>query len=81
MNIVTLPFGIKIATESGNASLVMSGLAEELKADETDAVGQAAVDALESFLLALAAEGVNLTQPGVKRALETSVEAIANQLD
>ena len=40
----------------------------------------AAIDGIESFILALACEGVDLSKPEFSRALETAVESCANNL-
>jgi hypothetical protein len=40
----------------------------------------AAIDGLESLLLALAAEGVDLGTPQVENAVKNAVESIANNL-
>lgn len=43
-------------------------------------IGRVRADVLESFLLALACEGFDITDDRLQRALETSVEAIGNRL-
>lgn len=55
---------------TGGASL-STNLAEE--------IGPAAGEALESFLLALAADGVDLSHPRIQGALSTATEAVANR--
>jgi len=49
-------------------------IATELFVDDYDAN----LDGIESFILALAAEGVNLNDPRFAAALHTSIEACAN---
>jgi hypothetical protein len=48
--------------------------------EREEAVAKASADALESFLLALACEGIDVKSPAVLCALETSVAAIAERL-
>ena len=48
--------------------------------NELDAVGDAAADALESFILALACEGYDIKAPAFSCALEIAAETIANNL-
>jgi hypothetical protein len=50
------------------------------KDDDADDLYDAAIDGIESLLLALAHEGVNLGALPVVRAIETAVEACANNL-
>ena len=46
---------------------------------DTDA-GEAALDGLESLLLAMAVEGIDLRTPAMRRALEAAVDAIGNNV-
>lgn len=80
---IALPFGITIDVSGEDALLLSSDLREQLvdDADEDGGVhGEIAANAVEALLLALAAEGVDLTGPGAQRAVETTIEAIANNL-
>lgn len=67
-----LPFGITIAVDPaipGSGTLAPQlGLA--IPGDHADA--------LESFLLAMAAAGIDLSDPKIAEALKTAVEAINN---
>ncbi len=76
-----LPFGI---TVSGNA--LQSNLRKEFEFDGVsngvleETVGNASADALESFLLALHSEGVDIQTPEFAKALQTTVTTIAENL-
>jgi hypothetical protein len=63
---------------------ISSSLADQLYDEDDDESTQAsckgAADGIESFLLALACEGVNVCTPEFSRALETTVEGIANNM-
>lgn len=78
-----LPFGISVdVSPDGEAAGISSSLAHCF-ADEdgfVDTAGEAAADALESFLLALAANGVCLSQEQVAAALETAVDSIGQNM-
>jgi len=80
----SLPFGVEIqVTDDGGASIASQlysqfSASPETASDDDLAVG--ASDALESFLLALAAEGVNLNDRRIRRALEVAVDQIGNNL-
>lgn len=77
-----LPFGIEVIQGGpGNVSLT-SKIADEFKDDgHLDAAGKASADALESFLLAMASQGIDLTDYRIVTALEDAVGAIAQNLD
>jgi len=53
----------------------------ELHTSGESAAFTAALDAIESFLLALAVAGVDVEQPAVLEALETALDAIANHVE
>jgi len=78
-----LPFGVEINVVEGGASIV-SHLYSQFAADPAessdDDLAVGASDALESFLLALAAEGVNLNDRRIRKALEVAVDQIGNNL-
>jgi hypothetical protein len=80
---VVLPFGIVVEAHEGSASIT-SLLADQFADpadDETSAqAGKASADAIESLLMALAAEGVDIHTNQFSRAITTAVEAIANNL-
>lgn len=77
-----LPFGL-VLTLSNDVAQLSSEIRREFADDhgEVCAVGHAAADAMESFLLALHAEGVDVRDVRVVRALTTAVAACAEQLD
>jgi hypothetical protein len=79
----TLPFGINLdVTPDGGSAWIASSLAHQF-ADEdgyVDQAGEASADALESFLLALAANGVCLAHEQIASALETAVGSIGENL-
>lgn len=75
-----LDYGIRIEVAAGSGHIT-SELRTEF--DDPDHPDQASphADALESFLCALACEGIDLDDSRVTRALNTTVEAIANNLE
>jgi hypothetical protein len=89
VKVFTLPYGITVScAENQSASIVSNLRAEFLIADrppqEFSAEERAAegfIDGIESLLLALASEGVDLAQPAISNAVETAVEAFANHCD
>lgn len=80
---IALPFGILITVEPSGAASLESDLRRELL-DETDpsadSIGLAAVDAIESLLLALVAAGVDLSGQAAHAAIVTAVEQIATHV-
>lgn len=77
-----LPYDIVIGTTGDGGIALSSDLVNQFTL-EGEAPGSeeiASADALESFLLALAGEGVNLGGPKIKCALQTAVGAIAGNL-
>jgi hypothetical protein len=85
MSTISLPcFGINITLTRGNtASRPGSGfIASDLHATDTAANRQynAAIDALESLILAHACAGVDVRSPAYIEGIETAVEAIANHV-
>lgn len=71
---------VKIELNTGNTITVDdNGISSDLHEDGEDEYNHA-IDGLESFLLALHCEGVYLNTPQIQRALETSLEAIANNI-
>ncbi len=78
-----LPFGISISNHQGGAS-ISSSLAQQFRleggTDIENAVGQGAADGMESLILALAAEGFNVSGGSFIRGLETAVASTGNNL-
>lgn len=71
--IITLPcFGIKITPPS----TITSDLHEDFETPET----KVAIDTLESFILACASAGVDVEGPDFLEAIETTVDAIGNNV-
>lgn len=80
---IALPFGITIDVSAEEAALVSSDLRTQLvDADDSDGGvhGEIAANAVEALLLSLVAAGVDLSGLDAQRAVETAVEAIANNL-
>ena len=65
-----LPFGVTCKVSAGNHG--------EIKSELKKHISRKRADALESFLLALACEGVSIGDTRIVRALETCVESISN---
>lgn len=72
----TLPFGLRVTVTDGGGSIT-PGLSELV---EGDPELRAAYEAVESFVLAAACTGVAILAPSFIEALETTVEAIDNNL-
>lgn len=78
-----LPYGIVIETApSGAATLTTSSLGRELVAEAVrqDSFEAGAVQGIERLLLAMAAAGLDVSDARVVRALETTVEALGNEV-
>ncbi len=76
-----LPYGIDITVTGQRASLsseLRAQLVDPSPARDDPAL--AMVHAIEALLLALAAEGVDLSGPGASRAVVTAVESVAEYL-
>ena len=71
---------IKITVDPKDASggYIESSLKEELPRDEDDVGYNNACDGLESMLLALACEGFDLSGAAGHSAVQTALEALAN---
>lgn len=77
MHSVELPvYGITIEGEG-----IRSRLKEEVAGQPTDPEFNAAMDAIESLILAQHQAGIDVTSPAYLEALETAVDAIANHFD
>jgi hypothetical protein len=81
MMTLELPFDINI-TNDGNATRLASGLRNELVDSHRviDSHGELATHTIESLLLALVAEGVDLSGPAGCRAVHTAVQSVAEYL-
>lgn len=77
----SLPFGIEYSVNGGCASLT-SLLSVQFTLDgELDEVGKATADAMESLLLAMVAEGIDIRRPKFARAITSAVEFVSNKLE
>lgn len=74
--VYSLPFLTRVVVQNGGH--IKSSLIEQFRdpEDPDDPRPKAAADAVESFILALACEGVDVTSPRFGRALHTAVESI-----
>lgn len=77
-------YGITVTVEDNRAGEITSELKKQL-IDENEPgtfneieLGEAQADALEAFILALACEGYDISEPRFVKALQTSLEAIVN---
>jgi xanthine/CO dehydrogenase XdhC/CoxF family maturation factor len=80
---LTLADGATISLTSdgkGQNDLESDGLKYEEDGDESTAVYNAAIDGIESLVLAQWAAGVDVTSAAYKEALDTAYEAISNNL-
>jgi hypothetical protein len=78
-----MPFGVLVSvSEDGVSAGIASNLAQCFSDEDgyVDEKGEAAAEALESFLLALAGNGVNLSQDAFTSALETAVDSIGQNM-
>lgn len=77
-----LPYGITVDTTGDGGVSLSSSLLDQFTLDNLPPGprAEASSDALESFLLALAASGVDLSSPQIHEALTTAVESIADNL-
>jgi len=67
-----------ITVEKDGGSITSKGLKVSWPVEEEEITFNAAIDGLESFLLSLACEGIDLHDSRIKRALETALESIGN---
>lgn len=84
--VFTLPFGIKVTRAENGGASIESNLRTELlindrpenqfTAEDQKAAGFA--DGIESLLLALASNGVDLAEPIIAGAVEAAVEGFMN---
>lgn len=76
---IALDYGISISVNGGGAS-VSSQLVEQflLGGEGENERAEGAADALESFLLSLAAEGVDMESAAMKSALKAAVDSVGN---
>lgn len=81
MRKINLPvYGIRITIDKnglGSISSNLHGDDEDFESSEFDA----AINALESMILACACSGVDIEAPAFLEAIETALEAIQNNLD
>lgn len=81
---ITLHFpngSIEVAIYKNRSGRIEShGIKIEYPTDEDSIVYNAAWDGIESFLLALACEGVDLLDSKIKNALQTVLDVISNNM-
>ena len=85
MKTYTIPqYGITVTVGDNKAGEITSELKEQLMPNAEECtpdvieVAEAHTDALEAFILALACEGYDVSEPRFVTALQSSLEAIAN---
>ncbi len=66
-------FQLMVSTDK-SLCMIQSGLSD----DDCEPPYKAAVDTLESLILALACQGVDVTTDAFKEAIDTTIDAIAN---
>jgi hypothetical protein len=69
---------INVSVEDGGGEIVSTGLKELSIIEEEDNLYNAAVDGVESLVLALACAGVDIERPQIKTAVQTAVDAIGD---
>lgn len=74
--IKTNVFGITVYVDEAGGGKIESDLREG--SDEPTVEYAAAIDGLESLILAHACAGIDITSPAYLEGIETAVEAIAN---
>lgn len=77
----TLPFGIEVETDGLGGGKIVSNLSSEFGFTGDEQGATAVANSLESFVLALACEGVDVGARPVRKALETAVENIAERIE
>ena len=78
MKEIKLPcYGIIVNVENGSGSITSTDLQTEHQ-DEEDELYNAAMDGIESLILAHACAGVDITTPEYVEGIKTAVEASAN---
>ena len=85
MKTYTIPqYGITVTITDSGVGRIESKLKEQLFGDIKmaffhDSVAEEQAEVLESFILALACEGYDVSEPRFVKALQSSLEAIGNQ--
>lgn len=80
MRVIKLPCYNIIVNIDGNSGVIFSLLHESEVIDGKGDKYEAAIDALESLILAHAVAGINIKSPAYIEGIETAVDAIANNL-
>jgi hypothetical protein len=89
MKTYTIPqYGITVTVEDNGAGVISSNLKEQLydyeeghysgMVSSEKVMAEAQAHALESFILALACQGYDVSEPRFVKALQSSLEAIVN---
>lgn len=71
---------IEIKVAGGTITLENNRISTERLRETGESEYNAAIDGIESLLLALYCAGVNLTDPKIIQAIEITLEALANNL-
>ena len=70
-------FGIKVIVENGSGSITSTDLKTEHN-DEEDELYNAAMDGIESMILAHACAGIDINTPEYIEGIKTAVESCSN---
>lgn len=82
MKTIKLPCYEIVLIVKRNGGTITSDLHnEDVGTGPGEAAYKAAVDTLESFILAAAIAGIDVAAPAFIEAIETTVEAVSNHLD
>ena len=77
MKVIKLPIAqIAVALYDNGPAIIESDLAKDVEPDEQ--LFLAAVDTLESFILAAAVAGIDIESPQFLEAIQTTIDAIGN---
>lgn len=75
------PSIIQIDVSGDGGAAISSELVDLLSDGTPDVKAKVAADAIESLLLAMAAEGINMEDARIARAIGTAIESIGNNMD
>lgn len=73
--------GFEVEVDDNGGGTLIQGINDTfgIDPDDVDDYGRGCIDALESLLLSLACEGVDISTPAFEVAVQTSLDAIGNQ--
>jgi hypothetical protein len=69
---------IIVKTENGGGTIHSHGLKINHVMDAEDAASNASIDGVESLILAMANEGMDVGTPQMRKSVETALDAIEN---